>query len=155
MVPHEDKLAWMQQEIGKDADLPTFAAKFLELFKDKIRDATTQKSKCLKLYAQYVPKDSEARGWGKESDLPPEALEEFQRVWDPSAPYRCRECNRALPITKHYLDSWYCSPKCETACKKISCGLVVERTVAAKETSLPTSLVRDEAYRQGLYVRGS
>ena len=83
-----DKLALVQQEIGKDADLPTFAANFLELFADKIRDAATQKSACLKLYAQYVPKDSEARGWGKESDLLPKALKEFQRVWDPSAPYR-------------------------------------------------------------------
>ena len=118
-VPEKDKLAWMQHEIGGNADLAAFAAKFMELFGDKIHDVSTQKSKCLALYAKYVPEESQARGWRKESDLPPAELEAFQKVWGP-APRRCRECNKALPEdapTKQL----FCDMACKSAGRTVAC----------------------------------
>ena len=36
-VPDDEKLAWVRQELGNDAELPDFAAKFVELFGNKVR----------------------------------------------------------------------------------------------------------------------
>ena len=33
---NEQKLRWIEQEIGKDADLVTFSAKFLDVFGEKL-----------------------------------------------------------------------------------------------------------------------
>jgi len=120
-VPEADKLAWMQQELGDDVKLPTFAAKFLELFGEKLRGAVTQKAACLKLFAQYAPEGSEARAWKKECSLPPADLEEFQRVWDPSAPDRCRRCSKALASNSaQSAGVRYCS-ECAGASVTIAC----------------------------------
>jgi len=113
-ISEEEKVAWIRQELGDCAQLRDFAAKFLELFGVKIKGAMPQKSACLKLFIQYVPLDSPARSWKKECDIPPDDLEMFQRVWDPKAPRRCRECAKALTGPGDY-----CCRKCEYAGRAI------------------------------------
>ena len=126
-VPNEEKLRWIEQENGTGADLATFSAKFCELFGEKLHGHTPQKRACLDLFASY----SGTATAKKESDLPPADVEEFQKVWDPEAPRRCRECNKALPVTARTL---FCNLACENASKKITCGRVVERTVVPKSS---------------------
>ena len=62
----------------------------------EIEDGSARLEKARSVHDEYVPEGSAARGWKRESDLPPEDLEEFQQVWDPGAPRRCRECGKAL-----------------------------------------------------------
>ena len=83
--PDEEKLAWIRQELGEGAELEDFAKKWRELFGDKIRGEVPQKAACIKLYGMYAPPE-EGRAWRNESDLPPETLEPFQRIWDVNAP---------------------------------------------------------------------
>ena len=89
------------------------------LFGEKIRGAVSQKAACLKLYGQYAPPGAEARAWKKESDLSPDTLEQFQRIWDKTAPERCRECAKAsAPGQRHpvrRLGNAFCSAQCAEA----------------------------------------
>ena len=119
-MPDAEKLAWLRQELGPGADLPRFATTFCSLFEDKLRGDIPQKAKVLALYALYVPIGSKACEWRKESDLPPEELEAFQKVWTSTAPRRCRECNKALPedAPKQQL---FCDSVCQSAGRMISC----------------------------------
>ena len=110
-VPDADKLAWMQNEIGRDADLVTFAAKFLELFGNKLRGGVPQKFACLKLFAAYA--GGSAR---KESDLAPADRMAFERVWKPDAPDRCLECSTTLADPGDY-----CSDECRSAGFRLTC----------------------------------
>ena len=84
-----------------------------------------QKAACLKLYGQYAPPGAEARAWKKESDLSPDTLEQFQRIWDKSAPERCRECAKAsAPGQRHpvrRLGNAFCSAQCAEAGTVLSC----------------------------------
>ena len=121
-MPEADKLAWMRQELQEGASLPEFAMKFVELFGEKLRGQVPQKSACLKLYAAYA---EEGRAWRKESDLAPELLVAFQRVWDPAAPDRCAECAKALERPGRF-----CGSVCEyvgtkTTCR--SCGAELDK----------------------------
>ena len=68
-VADAGKLAWLTQELGADTDLPSFATSFCLLFEDKLRGDIPQKAKVLALYAKYVPEESQARRWRKESAL--------------------------------------------------------------------------------------
>ena len=111
-VADAEKVVWIRQEIGSDATLPDFCKKYLELFGDWKVGEIQQKTACLLLYARYCP-ESEAAAWKKEGDLPPRDMEEFQRVWNPKAPSRCRECRKALDTTS--IRDAYCSSKCEDA----------------------------------------
>jgi len=108
-VPVDEKLLWLRQELGDEADLCDFAQKFLELFAESCRDKTAQKLAILALYSRYSPDHS----WHKEAHIPPGLREEFQRIWNPQAPKRCKECAAALtgncPITRDY---------CNEACAK-------------------------------------
>eukprot|EP00973_Karenia_brevis_P061966 8618317-Karenia_brevis.AAC.1 len=63
----------------------------------------------LRLYQQYA-----GVSWAKESDLPPAILTEFQQIWNPDAPERCRECAKALEGT-HPITHLFCSKGCERA----------------------------------------
>ena len=60
-----------------------------------------------------------------ECDLPPNVLQEFERIWEPAAPERCLECNkRAAPGRKHpmhVLGKAYCSQKCNDASFVVRC----------------------------------
>ena len=109
-VPVDEKLLWLRQELGEDADLCDFAQKFLELFGESCRDKVAQKAAILQLYSRYAPECQ----WRKEAHIPPGLREEFQRIWNPQAPKRCRECAAALtgnyPITRNY-----CSEACAKA----------------------------------------
>jgi hypothetical protein len=49
----------------------------------------------------------------KECDLLPAELESFQRVFDPSAPTRCRWCSKAVKPGGAY--TTYCSDKCHAS----------------------------------------
>jgi len=114
-ISDDEKVLWIRQEIGNDAELTAFAVKFLDLFGDKLRMQTTQKASCLKVFEMY---SDEGLGWRKESDLPPNVLQEFERVWEPAAPERCLECNKRAAVgTKHpmrRLGRAYCSQECAT-----------------------------------------
>ena len=130
--PESEKLAWIRQEIGDGAGLQDFAEKWRELFGEKFGGVTAQKTACLKLYGQYTP--SEARTLKKECDLPPCELEQFQRLWDPGAPERCRECAKAAaPGQRHPIRvgcDMFCSRQCADAgvtivcrtCRQPGCG---------------------------------
>ena len=117
--PDDEKVAWICQEIGEGAGLDDFARKWMDLFSGKIHGEVAQKAACMKLYAMYSP-PKEGRAWRCESDLPPDVLAPFQRIWNPDAPDRCFECSK--PAVAHHirrLGKPYCSPGCAHA------GLVV------------------------------
>ncbi len=52
-VPNDEKLAWMKQELGSDADIWKFGAHFLELFGDKVRGIVPQKTVVFELWQLY------------------------------------------------------------------------------------------------------
>ena len=89
------------------------------LFGENLRGAMSQKAACLKLYGQYAPQGAEARAWKKESELPPDTLEQFLRIWDKTAPERCRECRKALAPGRLHLvrrfGTAFCSARCAEA----------------------------------------
>jgi hypothetical protein len=118
--PEEEKLAWLRQELGGSADLSDFAQRWPELFADTRRGAVPQKAACLKLFCEYS-----GSTWRKEADLPPAELTAFQRVWDPSAPERCSECNRAAPPPGRFLlhrgGRPFCSEACAQAGRHLAC----------------------------------
>ena len=112
-----DKVSFIEHDLGKDKDLFTFAEKFMDLFGSKMKGVVPQKSKCLQLFALY---SEQGRNWKKESDLPPQTLTSFQRIWDPNAPDRCRECGTSLNCKlsdseRKHNDQHYCSEKCRLA----------------------------------------
>jgi len=119
-IPEADKLAWIQIEIGRDEDLTGFAAKFLDLFGNKLRGDVPQKAACLKLFAAYA-----SGGATKESDLAPTDLMAFERVWKPDAPDRCLECSTVLDAPEEGTQSSvlgrYCSDKCRNAGVTVVC----------------------------------
>jgi hypothetical protein len=97
-----EKLAWIRHELGADADIGTFAAKFLDLFGGRIRGTFPQKAACLKLFAAYS-----GSNWAKECDIPPADRELFIRAWGEEHGI-CRECGGTA-------SGLYCSRECETA----------------------------------------
>jgi hypothetical protein len=106
----EEQVEWLQDELGRGASLTEFAALYRELLAGKVKGDVQQRLHCLELYRMYNP-DFVAK---KESELhPPEELEEFQRVFDPKAPARCRWCAAAVPPAGPY--ATYCSDKCHAA----------------------------------------
>jgi hypothetical protein len=111
-IPEAEKLAWVQQELGVDANIGEFAAKFLGLFGHKIRGTVPQKATCLKLFAAYTGSDTP---WVKESDIPPADRELFRHAWGEDERI-CRECGGTASTS-----NLYCSRKCEAAGKKVAC----------------------------------
>jgi hypothetical protein len=71
----------------------------------------------------------------------PEELEEFEKLWDEDAPCRCRECNKALPVSGD-AKIFFCDAACENANKNVTCGRVVERMVAASSNEQPGEIAR-------------
>jgi len=110
-IPDADKLAWIQNELGSDEDLPAFAVKFMDLFGNKLRGTVPQKAACLKLFAAYA-----GGGVTRESDLAPTDLMEFERVWTPHAPDRCLECSTVLDAPGEY-----CGNECRNAGSAVIC----------------------------------
>ena len=111
-IPENDKLAWIQTELGiRDAELPEFAAKFVELFGKKVRGLVPQKNACLKLFKAYSGSVAT-----KESDLEPTARVAFERVWDPHARGRCLECSKEL-----HGPGEFCSAACSNAGLALTC----------------------------------
>ena len=145
-----EKLEWMVFELGEHAPLVTFAQKFRELFGEKIGE-DSQKDACLKLYRKYAkiatsddlkqgPYASEEEAhkklaqkmlYSKQAQVPPEELEEFEKLWDKDAPRRCREYNCELPVDTP-LGQHFCA-KHRDAGKKFTCGRVAERMVVPKD----------------------
>ena len=117
---------WIRQEIGDEADLIAFAEKWRERFGEKIRGDVPQKAACLRLFAQYQPPEGRHGAWKNESDLPPDVLEQFQRLWDADAPERCRECAKAsAPGQRHPVRHYgrpYCSDECRWAGISLACS---------------------------------
>ena len=114
----EEKLWWITQEIGANAELPEFAAKFVDLFGENIRGKVPQQKACLELFAAYT---SPPCPWRKESDMPLADGEEFETVWDPDAPKRCRECSKRMPAGASVLAE-YCSDACRDAGRILVCS---------------------------------
>ena len=142
-------MIWIRQELGIDATLPEFCAKYLDLFSDRKVGAIQQKGACLKLYAQYRPGSEEA-SWEKEGDLPPRAMEEFQRVWKPDAPSRCRECRKKLEGKASTQDR-YCSSKCRDAGFVVKCtrGTLAEKCKFCTLPAAPSGSSKlDQALRE-------
>jgi hypothetical protein len=115
----QEKVLWMRQDLGDEAALPEFSAKYVDLFGSKRVGVMPQKTACLKLYAMYAP-GSAAAAWKKEADLPPSDLAEFQRVWDRSAPLRCKECSKRLPEGASAVRR-FCDEKCREAGVLVVC----------------------------------
>jgi hypothetical protein len=117
--PDDEKLAWIRQELGNNADLPDFARCY-EPFADAKKGAAQQKAACLKLFGEHS-----GSTWRKECDLPPEELTGFQRAWEPDAPERCCECGKAtLPPGRFSLRRSgrpFCSEACACAGKRLTC----------------------------------
>ena len=105
------KLEWLTLELGGEAELVAFARKFREFFGEKI-GADSQKAACLTLYRKYANiakredlgrhqyetvAEAQEKLYSMECQVPPEELEDFQRVWKENAPRRCLECNKELP----------------------------------------------------------
>ena len=122
--PDEEKLAWMRQEVGDEADLQTFAGKWLDMFGDRAHGAASQKAACIRLFGQHAPEGAEARAWKKECDISPQERQAFQRLWGDNREL-CHECGRAtLPGQKHLvrrLGCAFCSTQCATAGTLLSC----------------------------------
>ena len=61
-MPDNEKLPWLLLELGPDADLETFAAKFQQLFGENV-GVVSQKNLCLQLFRKYVQiENSEDQG---------------------------------------------------------------------------------------------
>ena len=129
---NEEKLEYMRLEIGDDEDLLTFASKYLELFKEKIKGVNNQKQYCLQLYREYAKVHelqvkgpyntlAEARkmSYSCVSHVPPHLQGEFERLWDALAQDCCLECGTAVPK-----DVDYCSKACAHASMILACGRV-------------------------------
>ena len=117
--PEQEELAWIRQDLGEGADLLDFTRRWLELFSETMRGAVPQKSACLKLFGEYS-----GTTLRKESDLPPEQLVPFQRLWDPAAPERCSECNKAAAEGRFQLrrgGRHFCSDACASAGVHLTC----------------------------------
>ena len=111
----KEKLAWLRQELGGGAELVDFARKYLELFAAKVLTEAVQKLSVLRLYQVYA-----GATYKRECDLPPALLSDFQWVWHPDAPSRCRECGKALtgPCPIEHL---YCNDACRLAAAALTC----------------------------------
>ena len=118
-IADEEKVTWLRQELGGEAQLPDFCAKYLQLFSSRKVGEIQQKGACLKLYAMYRP-DSPEAAWKKEGDLPPRDMAVFQRVWNPKAPERCIECRKTIEGRVSIKDS-YCSNSCRDAGIIVKC----------------------------------
>ena len=111
----EDKLSWMQHELGHDADLEAFSSAFMGFFKDEYSTKGQQKSKCIELFSEYAPEI--AKDWKMECQLPPEYLEQFKRAWEPEVGTLCRDCTKPVSVS----GSLFCSQICANKGKKIVC----------------------------------
>ncbi len=91
----------------------------------------------MKLYGMYAPSE-EGSAWRNESDLPPETLEPFERVWDADAPERCRGCNKGSAEHSHPR-AWrtYGTPYCSRACKSAGLVAVCEKCCAKVDVDWP------------------
>ena len=158
------KLEWLVHELGDEAGLGVFARKYHELFGEKI-GVDSQKAKCLKLYRQYAsiakredlergpyPTVAEARKklYSMECQVPPDELEEFQRVWDADAPRRCHENQCELPADAP-LGQHFCSAEHAQASKKVFCTRVVHRQEVDGE-EVVTYCSGNVVYRNGCRV---
>ena len=147
---NEDKVTWIRQELGGGATLPDFCAMYLELFGQKKAGVIQQKGHCLKLYGMYHPTSEEAK-WKREGELPPIVMQEFQRVWESTAPSRCHECRK--PLKSLSRQDHFCCDKCRDAGFVVACvRCTAERTCAfctssASDRALGQSRL-DDALRQ-------
>jgi hypothetical protein len=129
-----DKLLWIRHELGDGADIATFGKKMVELFGKKLRGDMTQKSICLRLWAEYAPEEKKGDpAWKCESDLPPNVLTAFQGVWDKNAKQRCQECSKEL-TGKCSRTTRFCSDDCANAGAIMAC-----RRCGMKDKDFPTT----------------
>ena len=110
-----EKLAWLRQELGGEAGLIDFARKYVELFSAMVHTESVQKMSVLRLFRVY----GGAR-YKRECDLPPALLTDFQQLWHPDAPPRCRECAKAL-VGRWPIEHLYCNDACRLAGVRITC----------------------------------
>ena len=131
-MSNEEKLEYMRLEIGDNEDLLTFASKYLELFKEKVKGVNNQKQYCLQLYREYAkvhelqvkgpyntPEEARKMSYSCVSHVPPHLQGEFERLWDALAQDCCLECGTAVPK-----DVDYCSKACAHASMILACGKI-------------------------------
>ena len=95
-ISEEEKLWWIQQEIGSDATLTEFAKYFVFIFADCIRDEKKLKQKINELYCTY--KDLPKRNL---EDIPNQDKGPFHRIWNEKAPDYC-ECGAKIKENAQY-----------------------------------------------------
>ena len=109
-----EKLAFIKQELGMTASLPEVAAKYVELFGAKQRDAAQQKLKALELWKQYS-----GTAYAKTCDIPPAERTDFLRIWHPDYPDLCVVCAANSSFTRG--GQHYCSAECVDAGTSLVC----------------------------------
>jgi len=144
----QEKVTWIRQELGSGATLPDFCAMYLELFGHKKAGVIQQKGHCLKLYGLYHPTSEEAK-WKREGELPPIVMQEFQRVWESTAPSRCHECRK--PLKSLSRQDHFCCDKCRDAGFVVACvRCTAERACDFCTMRAPSGQSKlDQALRQG------
>ena len=115
-IPEQQKLEWIQQELGPVAEMVEFSQKWLELFGNLVHGVIPQKHACIRLYNQYCETFGIKCLWRIESDIPPDVREGFQRLWHQTHTL-CMECGSRVPRN----GKLFCSAKCETAGIKMVC----------------------------------
>jgi DNA-directed RNA polymerase subunit M/transcription elongation factor TFIIS len=108
-LSNAQQVEWMRDELPANATLEEFAQTYMQLLADRVTDDGYKRSHCLELFRKFNP-EFRAK---KESDLIPSDLESFQKVFETSAPTRCRWCSRAMPPGGSY--EFYCSDRCHAS----------------------------------------
>jgi hypothetical protein len=101
----EQQVEWLLDELHEYATLEEFAHVYRQILADRVKGDVQKRIHCLELYGLFNPV-FKAR---KECELLPAELESFLRVFDPSAPARCRWCSKAVKPGGAYVD--YCSDR--------------------------------------------
>jgi len=129
-ISEAEKLAWLRQELGDDAELPMFAQKFVDIFGHKVHGRVPQKAACLRLWNAYC---TEGPRLTREVDLPPALRMAFQKVWGQER-VLCSECGSVV-------NELYCRPHeaafCSAKCKNSGCRTVCRRCQAPVNAEWP------------------
>jgi len=105
----EEKLSWILQEVPGDADIHTFAKKFVELFGLAFSTKTARQTSARRIWGLHVGQTLE-----KGVDLDAEDLELFELAFDAKARARCRLCKgEVAEVQAAYFHTK--APRCQQA----------------------------------------
>jgi hypothetical protein len=107
------QVEWMRDELPLGASLVDFARACKRFLYNGVSSKPHFRRHCLELYRLYNPGFTARKECALLRTHGPEALETFQRVFDPSAPSRCRWCARAIEVVQGGPYELVCSNRCE------------------------------------------